>query len=236
MDETRIVLQGTKRELMSIIPQLMAFHQLLQGKDICTLYPASTGCDAPRRRCKPHVKLYFIEDSDFVRGRKRSGESIYRRQAAQISFRLMTEESETITKAEVERIASRISALFMASGGFVWNKGRLMCAYCDWDKGYQLQLNCRSITEGKRIVEQVLAIQGHTPDWTCFTTIENAVPLERYPETPQTAVIMGDPKRLPHRRPVVDVRFRYAQLKLHGRKMPITLCGKGVKLARALGD
>lgn len=167
------------------------------------------------RKYKPQIVLYFNnkgydpdKKNELVEGR--------------ISFRLMNESSTTISKAELQRYATKIKSLF-ATPKFVWHKGRELHSYTDWDKGYQLQLLVTSEIEAKRIVEQVLDIQGHTPNWTALNINTNASATEKYPANPGKQTILGEQVDKPNYRPVEDVYFRYATASIHG-------LGRGINL------
>jgi hypothetical protein len=105
----------------------------------------------------------------------------------------------------------------------VWRKGKTMCSYSDWDKGYQLQLLCRDATEGRRIVEQILDIQNDTPEWSYFNTTNNAEPSQAFPTIPNIDRAYGANRRQPRRRPIADIRFQFAQLHVLGVPTPLTL-------------
>ena len=139
-----------------------------------------------------------------------------------ISFRLMNETSESLTIAELERYANRIKASFGINGGYRWQKGRIRVNYYDREKGYRLSLLSRSKADGKALVEQVLDIQQHIPDWSKMTTTENEEPLQAYPDipSPRTRRILGKTVENPYERPVVDVRYRYSTVHIHGLGQP----------------
>lgn len=135
----------------------------------------------------------------------------------------MDEKTNTFSKANATTLATKIKEVFGTGGGYVWNKGKTMYSYSDWELGYQFQLLCRSETEAKRVISSVLAIQVHTPNWKYFNTIKNDQEAIKYPENPGTHVVMGETLPLPQERPLVDVRFKYAYLRLDGVKKPINL-------------
>lgn len=169
-----------------------------------------------QRKFRPQIFLYFIEDESDI-------EPGYPPIDGQITFRLMDEESETLTQGKVETLANRIRSAFATGNGFVWRKGKVMCPYTDWKRGYQLQLQSRDEAEGRRVIEQVLDIQGHTPDWKNFNPSNNAEPAQAYPTLPGTLHILGKNYRLPRRRAIADVRFQYALLHLYGKPQPLCL-------------
>lgn len=161
------------------------------------------------RKFQPQIFLDFIEDSSDVA----DGFVAVR---GEISFRVMNQTSESLSNADLIVYANRIKASFAANNGFVWKKGKSMVSYIDRAKGYQLQLLCRSETEGKRVVEQILDIQNHTPDWKYLNVSENSEAALAYPTIPKNLTILGKVRKEPRRRPIADVRFTYAVIHLQG--------------------
>lgn len=152
----------------------------------------------------------------------------------EISMRLMNETSTSITKTELQRYATKIKSLFATPKKFIWRKGRLSTSYTDVDRGYRLKLLVRDEAEAKRIIEQVLDIQGHTPDWKNLNKNANAEELERYPNNPGTQTILGKSTQKPKYRPVEDVFFRYATINIHGLGRGINLVDTTFTRANAL--
>lgn len=165
---------------------------------------------------KPQVSLYFLEDLNDV-------EPGYNPVSGEISIRLMNKTSENITMTEVQAYANRIKTAFAGTSSFVWRKGKVMCTYTDTERGYRLQLLCRDKAEGRRVIEQVLDIQQHAPDWKNMNVNENEEASSRYPTLPPTERILGKTVRLPRRRPIAEVRFQYAVLHVWGNGNPIVL-------------
>lgn len=177
----------------------------------------------------PKITLYFLEDlGDVAEG--------YSPVDGQISVRLMNHDQGSITETIARTYATRIKTAFAAGSGFVWKKGKTMCSYSDWPKGYQLQLLCRNETEGRRIVEQVLDIQNDTPDWSNFNKKENAEPAQAYPTIPERDRIYGETRRQPRRRPIADVRFQTAFLDVLGLSAPIILVDRTRIYPKALAS
>lgn len=169
-----------------------------------------------RRANRPLLKLFFMEDLNDVA-------EDYAPVAGRISVRLMDHDESTITPEIARTYAQRVKSSFSAGNGFIWRKGKEMCSYSDWRKGYQLQLLVRTRAEGKRIVEQVLDLQNHTPDWEFFEHKVNDAPLVAYPTIPGQDRIYGETRRPPRKRPIADVRFQYASLHISGLHSPVTL-------------
>jgi hypothetical protein len=168
------------------------------------------------RKFAPQIQLYFVEDVQDV-------EQGYSPVTGQITFRLMDQTSDTLTEAELNSYALKVRSTFATGNGFVWKKGKTMASYTDRAKGYQLQLLVRSEAEGRRVVEQVLDIQNHTPNWGYLNISENQNTASRYPTVPPTDFILGRSRRLPRSRPVADVRFQHAVVHIHGLPNPVVL-------------
>ncbi len=230
-----IILKGSSKLLKPVITEIMAIYQLLEDKDMGTIYAYTNDLNSVRRKGKPKVLLFFIEDTNF--NKLAPPNNIYegrRRAEGVISFRLMDETTQTISKANATMIATQIKNVFGSNGGFVWNKGKTMYTYTDWEKGYQFQLLCKTPTEAKRIIRSTLSLQNHAPIWKYFNIVESEEELIKYPEVPGTQVIMGEVVPIPKERPLVDVRFQYAYIDLDGLKEPINLYDRRSKLPRTL--
>jgi len=142
---------------------------------------------------------------------------------AEVKIRIMGETEATLTPAKSNIYAQKIKTLFGAAGGFRWQKGKGMFTYAEPKKGYFLQLLVVSKAEGRRVAEQILDIQSHTPDWKFANYKENEEPTEAYPSIPPLKQIYGKSRRTPRRRPIASVRFRSAFLHIDGLPNPIVL-------------
>lgn len=163
---------------------------------------------------KPQVKLYFVErlnNNDVIdRNNPVTGE---------ITFRLMKEESSTYSRTKAEALAKDIKREF-GNPIFVWEKGWYYYYYRDFERGYDLRLLVKSKVEGERVTKAVLSIQGHpfNKDFVDFPEHDRT-----YSLNPGTQLVYGQQTKKPIERPRVDVRFRSAQLLLHGRVKAINL-------------
>lgn len=231
----RIVLKGNSKLLKPVITELMAFHQLLEQKDVGTIYAYTNDKESVRRVGKPRVNLYFLEDSDY--NKKAPKDNVYegrRRLDGIIRFRLMDESTQTFSKANATALGNRIKQVFGSNGGFVWSKGKTMYSYNDWERGYQFQLLCRSEVEAKRIITAVTSLQNHPTNWKYLNEVKNDQEATKYPENPGTHIVMGEVEPLPRERPLVNVRFQYAYVKLDGVNNPINLYATTKKRAGSL--
>lgn len=159
------------------------------------------------RKYKPQIFLVFQEDFGDV-------DPGFHPVSGQISFRLMGYESGTINPTVAQTFANRIRTNFQNGGGYVWRKGRTMCTYNDWDKGYALKVLSRSEANGRELIDRVLDIQNDTIDLTKMNVNENQAESAAFPVIPPTDFIYGESRRTPRRRPLADVRFQYATLHL----------------------
>jgi hypothetical protein len=179
------------------------------------------------RKFKPQITLYFKEDENDV-------EEDFRPVWGEISFRLMNESSTTIQKQELITLANKIKTEFGAANGFIWRKGRKMFSYTDKEKGYQLQLLCREESEAKTVINKVLDLQNHSPDWKLFKSNITDEENEAFPYNPGVQNILGKSQRKPRRRPMVDVRFQYATASVWGLNKPIALYDRSFSFLDAL--
>jgi hypothetical protein len=179
------------------------------------------------RKFKPQVTLYFREDLADV-------EEGFRPVWGEISFRLMDEDSDTITKGKLTTIANRIKTEFGTGEGFLWRKGKKLFSYTEKEKGYQLQLLCRDDGVAKALVNKVLDIQGHQPDLKLFKSNVTEEESAAYPINPGTQRVLGETVKKPRRRPNVDVRFQYATADVWGLNKPITLYDRSFTLIDGL--
>jgi hypothetical protein len=167
-------------------------------------------------RYHPQIHLYFEE-------KYTEADPGYKPLRSQVSLRLMNETTDTLTKAEITVIATKIKTLFSTSVPFHWKRGKELFSYIDQSKGYYFQLLCFSTTEAKKVIEQVLDIRGHTPNWKLLNSKTNAEPVGAYPTIPVSKTILGKSYKQPRRRPVGNVYFTHAVLHIHGKPNPVVL-------------
>ncbi|PIG90818.1 hypothetical protein CSQ79_24535 [Gloeocapsopsis sp. IPPAS B-1203] len=211
-----VYLRGTQKELRPVIIAMMATYQLLQGKDVGSIYGYPSEQIQARRRFKPRIFLYFEQ-------RNTLNAANFKPKRGEISFRIMDEEYSTITNGELTRLATNIKTQFGANGGYEWNKGKTMYAYTDWDKGYQFQMLCRSSTQARELVTKVLAIQNHSPEWGKLAKSEAEDETAAYPDIPGQHRVLGEMVDKPQRRPRVEVCFTYAYAEIWGKPNPVIL-------------
>ena len=213
-DEEQIIkLQGTRQELMELIPQLMAFYQLFQQNNERGLYTIPVTTFQDHYTFAPQIKLAFYQLRDETTNNNP-------RVTGEIAYRIMNETEETFTENNAQVRAQRIKTLFTEPELFIWQKGKEVATYLDRQNGYDFRLYVKNELEARKIITQVMAIENKTPNWSNLRlTVSSAT----YPEVPGTKRIYGEQRKLPRRRPREDIKFRYAELHLWGLTKPITL-------------
>lgn len=231
-DSQIIQLQGTRKELMQLIPQMAAMRQLIGDLDVSG--SAINENFDPGRRYHPLVKLCFLEDSSFRPGTNQPKGQGQNRVYGRLSFRLMEETTETLSEGNLKALGEKIKQAFGGDGGYVWQKGKELYCYADWSRGYQMTMLTKTQLQAEQLVIKILGLQGHTPIWKYLSKSQNTREAERYPLVPQTKVILGEPVRLPLQRPNVEVRFRYAEVRVSPLMRAITVYDRTGKRVAAL--
>jgi hypothetical protein len=202
---------------MTVIRLWLYYVILRKAQDF---HPAIYGIPATSfqetNKIHPQIHLYFEE-------KYTEADLGYSPLRSQVSLRLMNETTATITKAEATALGTKIKSLFNSGSAFFWKRGKELASYIDQEKGYYFQILVFNETEAKKVIEQVLDIRGHSPEWKRLTMHKNTEPATTYPTIPVTKVIMGKSVKQPRRRPVGTVRFVSAVLMLHGKPDPIVL-------------
>lgn len=195
--------------------RLFLYYFVFQGNLPAPVYGIPTGDFQSDISFKPQVILHFLEDWNAL-----LSENKLARTEARISFRLMNKTSATITQAFAQEIGLKVKELFALSHGFTFEKGPIKFLYYDPHLGYDFRLLVESESIGLQVVNRVLEIQGHAFD-------ENKVTVSRakqvFPVVPGTTEIYGKLRRKPRQRPTTLVRFRRADLHIHGLPRAITL-------------
>lgn len=107
----------------------------------------------------PQVIICFKESSPEAKANKR-----YPLKATH-SIRI---KSDFSSKAEVERLARKIKAIF-GTPVFKFTKGKIKYTYYDKSKGYSIIVTCPNESEAKSVIEKLLEINSDRPDWDCLT-------------------------------------------------------------------
>lgn len=219
-NEENIVLQGTKLELMELIPQLMTMYQLIKGRDIGHVYGVPVTTFQDTYEFAPQVKLMFYQTAAEARASSIEDSDEKPPVTGEITFKVTNETHETMTEVKAIKLAQSIKTKFVTGNLFTWQKGKQIVTYLDKLKGYDFRLYVISEIEARKIIEQTLDIQNHTPDWEKLTVHTSQ---KQFPDRPSKKLIYGVLRRPPRRRPVEVARFRYAELHIYGVPNAITL-------------
>jgi hypothetical protein len=209
----RIILKGRTKLLKPAITQLMATYHLLRENMDRGLYtmPVTTFQDS--NTFTPQIKLVFYQ---FIDETKNNNPRVN----GEITYRIVGETEETFTKSNARVRAQKIKTLFTEPELFVWQKGKEKATYLNKENGYDFRLYVKNESEARRIITQVMAIENKFPDWDNLRLSTSSA---SYPEVTGTKYIYGKQRRLPRRRPLEDIKFRYAELHLWGLTKPVTL-------------
>jgi hypothetical protein len=215
----KVRLSGNIPELKAAIASIMALHQMI-GDPV-----QSTGFEkelAPKRIGKILIKLCFSGKT--TKGRAKTVES---------SFRLMgtQDNPQAITLERIKYLSNRIVEKF---DNWQHQTGRNSFCYADWNLGYQLQILALNQAEAQRLVEQILDIQGHSPEWEYLTWTKNVEENSRYAETPEKVQIAGHLVRPRQQRPICTVTFQRALIKFPHIPSAFPLCSKNKNLIENL--
>lgn len=182
-------------------------------------------------RCKgqPLVTLYFLEDDEDV-------EPGWDPIDGEISFRIMDKTTDPdsplpkLEKADLAKIAEKIHEIFVKPNngkGYVWRKGKDSISYHDWPLGHRNWILCRSLADGKEVMEKVLAIRGYELKLHRLNYSQNQDPAIAYPTIPRTINVLGQEVREPRKRATADVRFKNAVAEVPNWKHPILIVSGG---------
>lgn len=176
---------------------------------------------------KPKITLYFKEDDNDV-------DPGYKPARMEVSWRLVDETTQTITKQKLTTIATKIKSQFATGSGYLFKKGRKIVAYNNRSEGYNFVLRARELSEGKNLIREILSINGHTLDDDLLKISTTDDETGAYPYNPGTQSVLGKRRNKPRKRPMVNVKFKYAYATVNGWGKPVYLYSKNYYIADAL--
>lgn len=209
-DEGTFVVSGNIAEIKTQLMQLKNDQKKNKHQSSPLVINAEQFRGTVKPGDKPKVTLYFLQKPGSVRGG-------YKQLEAQPTFRLMNRSANPSewTDDMYMQLAQKISSQFVTPL-MSWQKGKNLLTYTDPDRGYANQIWCASKEEGHRVMAQILDIQGHSYRLECENFKTNSSPNEKYPDTPDKAVIRGKEKRKRRTGAVGTVWFRYAFMTFPG--------------------
>ena len=217
--DEKLLLAGKEEVLKPVIVQSLANHKLLENRDVGVMYAMSPEevheMRTTKRSNKPRIILNFKESLATAKNRKNRTPGV-------ISFRLMNETEASLTPQKLQAFAQRIKSKF-ATPQFKWNKGKKLATYNDWEKGYALKILTPNKKDARILIEQVLDIQGHSPEWEYMSYGQNEAEATAYPDISKKKTVLGREVETIKRRPRVTVEFETAFLSLPSFREPIPL-------------
>lgn len=162
---------------------------------------------------RPIIQLFFRQDDAAV-------PDDYQPIRAQISFRLMNETSQTITKTNLIKIANKIKTEFATGSGFVWSKGKIKRVCKDSENGLNLNILCINEQDGTEIIKKIYNVLGKTYNEEKCTTVN---PERNSVNTPGNQTILNTTVKKKRWRPTANVRFTHAVALVHGLSKSIVL-------------
>lgn len=169
----------------------------------------------------PQVQLWFLEKYSTAKADGRAKHPA----EARVSFRINDDWS---VESTARAMALKIKDKF-ATPIFQFNAGEVKVTYWDKTKGYDFRLLVASKEEGKRIIESVLDINGHTPQWK-HLGVHNS---DDDFATPETARVIGKTVKIASERPRTNLYFRYAIAKVPPLSDEIALVDTSLRYPKA---
>jgi hypothetical protein len=153
----------------------------------------------------PQIQLWFREKYSVAKANNRAKHPA----EARVSFRLA--DSDWTSEAPAKTMALKIRDKF-AKPIFQIEAGELKATYFDQLKGYDFRLLVNTKAESKQIIESVLDLNGHTPNWRLLKihTSES----EAFSETPQKVRVLGQTITVLTERPKTTLYFAYSIAKV----------------------
>lgn len=175
--------------------------------------------DAIEVKYKPQITCFFLQDVQDIEVGRSPVEG-------QLSIRVMEETSDTLTKVDLEYLANKINFVFGQGNGYVWKKGKQLYSYRDLPNGHRFRVLARNQSDATEIIQKLLSIDNKNFNPEILTRTEDINPDSSFSDAPSTVTILGKTYGKPRRRPVANVRFIYASIKVWGLPKPIVLVDK----------
>jgi hypothetical protein len=207
-----VIISGT--DLM-LIDQVMAIeHQIKKGGK------SSDSGGVPSFKGQPLIKLYFLSADG---------------NESETSFRIMTKTDDPqsplpkIDKADLRGYAQKIKEQFATPNLFTWEKGREVFSYKDRWLGFDGQWwLCRNEAAGRLLLTKLLAIQDAQLDTSKLRKSIAPDETAAFPKNPPDITVLGEQVPQEKERPLVDVTFYRAEIKLAKLRSPISLVERGL--------
>ena len=219
------LIQSKDDKNLSLI-KMLTFRQLVQQTHLMTnCYGIPIDYHQESVTFRPHVHLFFRQDSSAVSGDRRAVEG-------QISFRLMNETSSTMTEAKAKVLATKIKNEFALNNGYIWKKGKIKCFYRDEENNLKFNVLSLSEADGREIISKVVDVIGVPYNNDYLRVSEPKRNSQTNPTT--SSLVYGKLRKDKRWRPTANVRFRYAVLTVNGMQNRIILVDRSKTFLDAL--
>lgn len=208
-----VPLAGTAIQL---IDQIIKIEHRPKGGAGKAVESEFTGGGEVKRRGRPQLYTYFVEDENEV-------EPGYDPITSKISMRLMDHTNTSLSRADLNRYTTKLQNVFGLQGGKIWKRGKDMATYVDWHRGYQLQLLVRSRADGEELIKNFLSIQDAPFLKKNYFYNENQDVINAYPTDPGEEIVLGKQIKKARHRPITQIRFESAWIKLGSIRQQIYL-------------
>jgi hypothetical protein len=197
-----------ENELMTAMRHRLFFDLLGYGKSDLFVYQGSIDAITQPVTGHPKVVLKFSQDQASVPHGSVASDM-------ECSFRLVNYTQATYTPTLATTLATEIKTLFFVSNtGYVFTKGKNIYNYLDAANGYRLLIRGNDQTSATTLIEMLLQLTGTTFDENKLS-VSNPMK-SNVVGTPQQQLVYGKEVNLPNFRPTVNVRFRYAYVRIPG--------------------
>lgn len=200
-ERNSIIIAGNETQLKSLIMDLLHNYGKSGGSG------ESSG--GSYQRLPSHVKGQALVKVTF-KGTIQNTQDTHK---VERSFRLVKPEysPQILDYPKVRAIAEKIYSLF---NNLTFTTGITVYTYNNPDQGFNRAWGCyASQTDARKVIENLLDIQGFSPEWKCLTESRVVEPGDRFQEPPEKQIQGGYNVRLERERPTALLRFDTAWLK-----------------------
>jgi hypothetical protein len=115
------------------------------------------------------------------------------------------------SKADVKQLAQKVKSIF-ATPTFSFDKGKIKYTYLEKAKGYNIIVACPSEPEARPLVERLLQVNNHTPNWNYLNESKSNQNFNHQ----ETVKVNGETEKKAKRRQSGKVYFTHAELAIPG--------------------
>lgn len=162
----------------------------------------------------PQIQLWFKEKYSVAKANGRARHPA----EARVSFRLPRDSWSA--EAPAKEMALRIRDKF-AKPIYQIEAGETKYTYLDKDKGYDFRLLTANKAEAKRVIESVMDLNSHNPNWKLLKT--HGSEEEAFSATPEIVRVVGEQIKVLTERPKTTLYFSYSVAKVPPRIKEIYL-------------